>query len=111
MHTALKAASALEAAGIDVTVVDAYCLPFDAESLLELAAGGAVLTVEDNYVGGIGSEIAEAAARVGSKSRVEMMYVKRLPKSGKTPEEVLAYVGLSEADIVARAKEVAGAGG
>jgi transketolase len=109
VHTALKAAASLERSGIDATVVDAYCLPFDAEALLELAGGGAILTVEDNYVGGIGSEIAEAAARSGGKVRVEMMNVRRIPKSGKTPEDVLAYVGLSEGDVVARAGEVVGA--
>jgi transketolase len=107
VHTALKAAAQLESNNIDATIVDAYSLPFDAESLLQLAAGAPILTVEDNYVGGIGSEIAEAAAKTGSKSRVENMNLRRVPKSGKTPEDVLAYVGLSESDIVSRAKELA----
>jgi hypothetical protein len=36
------------------------------------------------------------------------MFVRNLPKSGKTPEDVLEFVHLGEADIVAKAKEIAG---
>lgn len=105
VHAALKAAKEIEAAGIELTIVDAYCLPFQVEELLKLAEGGPILTIEDNYIGGIASEIAEAAARSG-KVRVESLVVRNFPKSGKTPEDVLAYVHLSEADIVAKAKAV-----
>jgi transketolase len=107
VHTVLKATAQFEAAGIDLTLVDAYCLPFDAAELLTLAEGGPVLTIEDNYVGGVASEVAEVAARTG-KVKVDSMYVKNLPKSGKTPEDVLAYVHLSEGDIVAKAKSMVG---
>jgi transketolase len=107
VHTVLKAAAQFEAAGIDVTLVDAYCLPFNVEELLKLAQGGPILTIEDNYVGGVASEVAEVAARVGGV-KVDSMYVRNLPKSGKTPEDVLAYCHLSEADIVAKAKAVVG---
>jgi transketolase len=107
VHTVLKAASQLEAAGIDVTLVDAYCLPFEVEELLKLAEGGQILVVEDNYIGGVASEVAEVAARTG-KVKVDSMYVKNLPKSGKTPEDVLAYCHLSEGDIVAKAKSLVG---
>ena len=103
VHSALKAVKELEAAGLDVAVVDAYCLPFNVEELLKLAEGGPVLTIEDNYVGGLASEVAEVAARTG-KVKVDSMYVRNLPKSGRTPDDVLAYVHLSEADIVAKAK-------
>lgn len=107
VHTVMKALPQFEAAGIDVTLVDAYCLPFETDELLKLAEGGPILTVEDNYNGGIGSEIAEAAARAG-KGRVELMYVQNLPKSGKTPEDVLAYCHLGDVDILARAKTLVG---
>ena len=43
-----------------------------------------------------------------SLGRVESLVVRKFPKSGKTPDDVLNYVHLSEADIVARAKAVAG---
>ena len=96
-----------EAAGLDVTLVDAYCLPFDTDELLELAEGGPILSVEDNYIGGMASEIAEAVARAG-KGRADGMVVRNIPKSGKTPEDLLAYCHLSEADILAKAKALVG---
>ncbi len=107
IHTVLKIAKDLEAAGVDLTLVDAYCLPFNVEELLKLAEGGPVLVVEDNYTGGLGSEIAEIAAKTG-KVKVDSMYVQNFPKSGKTPEDVLAYVHLSDADILAKAKALVG---
>jgi transketolase len=59
VHSCLKAAEELAAVGIDVSVVDAYALPMDTEPVLALAGvEGTLLTVEDNYVGGLGSEIA-----------------------------------------------------
>ena len=66
-----------------------------------------MLTVEDNFTGGIGSELAEAAAKAG-KGRVESMTVNLLPKSGKTPEDVLAYCHLADTDIVNKAKSLVG---
>jgi transketolase len=107
VHTVQKAAAQFESAGIDVTLVDAYCLPFGVEELLTLAEGGAILTIEDNYTGGVGSEVAETAAKTG-KVKVESMFVRNLPKSGKTPEDVLEFVHLGEADIVAKAKAIVG---
>ena len=64
VHSCLEAAAVLEERGIAAAVVDAYSLPLDAEPILEMArrAGAAVLAVEDNYVGGLGSELAEASA-------------------------------------------------
>ncbi len=32
------------------------------------------------------------------------MYIQNLPKSGKTPEDVLAYCHLADTDILAKAK-------
>jgi transketolase len=103
VHTVLKAADKFEAAGIDLTLVDAYCLPFAVEELLDLAKGGAILTAEDNYSGGIGSEVAEVVARRGGP-KVERMFIQNLPKSGRTPEDVLEYVHLGAEEILAKAK-------
>jgi len=103
IHTVMKALPQFEAAGIDVTLVDTYCLPFDTDEFLKLAEGGPILTLEDNYAGGIGSEIAEAIARAG-KGRADSIIVRNIPKSGKTPEDLLAYCHMSEADILAKAK-------
>lgn len=104
VHVCLTIARKLGEQGIDAAVVDAYSLPMNTDEFLKYAEshGGKVLTVEDNYVGGLGSEIAEAAARTG-KVHVQSLNVHRIPKSGKTPEDVLAYVHLSEAEILAAA--------
>jgi transketolase len=106
VQSCLKAAAALQPLGIAATVVDAYALPLDAAPLLGLArsAGAPILTVEDSYVGGIGSEICEAAANSGDGPRVRMLVVRNIPKSGRTADDVLAYVNLSVAEIVQAAK-------
>jgi transketolase len=50
-------------------VVDAYSLPLDSTPILALAGrGAAVITVEDNYVGGLGGELAEAEASAGDEA-------------------------------------------
>jgi transketolase len=90
-------------------VVDAYALPLDAEPILEMArqAGAAVLAVEDNYVGGLGSELAEASAASGAPVTLESLGVRRIPKSGRTAADVLDYVGLSVPEIAAVAERLA----
>ena len=84
VHSRLKAAEALQPLGITATVIDADALPFDAAPVLRLArsAGASILTVEDSYVGGIGSEIAEAAAASSDGPRVRMLAVATSPKAG-----------------------------
>jgi len=105
----IKAARELEKAGVKCNVFDAYTLPLDPAPIFAAArkSGGVILTIEDNFIGAVGSELAEAAAQTG-EVRVHCMTVKRMPKSGKTPEDVLALCGLSTADIVSKAKSLAG---
>ena len=69
-------------------------------------ASGQILTVEDNYVGGFWSAVAEAAAEQGD-TRVVGMTVRRIPKSG-TPDDVMKYVGLSPEDVAAKIKTLVG---
>jgi transketolase len=90
---------------IDCTVIDAYSFPLKTKPILKAAgkAGGRILTVEDNYGGGLGSAAAEAVAQTGAYT-LEIMTCRRIPKSGNTPEDVLALVGLTTKDIVKRAK-------
>lgn len=107
VHSCLKAADQLMEAGIAVTVVDAYALPLDAVPILNLAGGGVILAVEDVYVGGLGSELAEAAAAKDGGPSVRSMCVRSMPKSGRNADDVLAYVGLAVADIVTRATALA----
>ncbi|MGX7709398.1 transketolase [Methylobacterium sp. Gmos1] len=108
VHGCLEAAEVLAKAGHSVAVVDAYCLPMGTAPVLALAGrGGVVMTVEDNYVGGIGSELAEAAAEAVDAPRVHALAVRTMPKSGRTPNDVLAYVRLGVADIVSAVEAAA----
>jgi len=105
VHEALKAAEALTSAGIACRLVDAYSLPL-ADDFAEAAGigdGRPVLVVEDNYAGGLGSAVAVAAGRAG-RNPIEVMTPERMPKSGKTADDVLAFVGLDAGAICRRAK-------
>ena len=59
-----------------------------------------MLTLEDNYGGALGSAVAELAAASDRNLTVRVMTCRRIPKSTKTPEQELAYVGLAVADVV-----------
>lgn len=107
LHTVLEACDKLGEAGVSCHVFDAYTLPLDAAPILSAAesAGGTILVVEDNYVGGVHAELAEAAS-VTAATRVVGMNANRIPKSGKTAGEVFDYVGVGLNQIIARAKEL-----
>ena len=109
VHSCLEAAVMLEQHGVAAAVVDAYALPLDAGPILEMArhAGAAILAVEDNYAGGLGSELAEASAALAAPVTVESLRVRRIPKSGRTAADVLGYVGLSVPEIAAAAERLA----
>ncbi len=102
VHEANKALDALDKAGISATLVDLYSLPFDTDALMDIANqnGGFIISIEDNYGGGIGSAIADALTGSGDAFTLRQMHVRRIPKSAKTPDEVLAMCGLSSNDIV-----------
>lgn len=108
VHEANKAIEALDSAGVSATLVDLYSLPFDAEKLLDLvsANNGYVISVEDNYGGGIGSAIADALVESGDGFTLEQMHVRHIPKSARTPEEILAACKLTAEDIVANVLKV-----
>ena len=105
VHEANKAIEQLDAEGVDATLVDLYSIPFDAEAILDLANdnNGMVITLEDNYGGGIGGAVADVVSASGDGFNVQQMHVKRIPKSGRTPDDLMAYCGLSTRDIVRQA--------
>ena len=105
VHQANAALDALDKQGVDATLVDLYSLPFDEEAIADLANDhdGRVLTLEDNYGGGMGSAVADALSATGDGFTVKQMHVERLPKSGKDAEDILAYVGLSVEDVTREA--------
>ncbi len=91
VHEANKALDGLDRAGVSATLVDLYSLPFDTDALLDLANenGGYVVTLEDNYGGAIGSAVADAMTESGDAFTLKQMFVRRIPKSARTPEEEL----------------------
>lgn len=109
VHVCKEVVANLAKAGIRATLVDAYSFPLDCRPILKAAAAtkNRILVVEDNYVGGLADAVALAAAETG-EIRVHGMTCKRIPKSAKTPAEVLAYVGLSPSDIETEAKRLIG---
>jgi transketolase len=108
VHGAWKALAALQEQRIAATLVDLYSMPFDGDAIATLAEDnhGRVLTLEDNYGGGFGSAIADALAEYGELFTVKQMYVRQIPKSGRTPDDVLRELGLSVEDIVKTAVDL-----
>jgi transketolase len=110
LHECNKAIELLDKAGIDASIIDLYSLPFDADKLLDVANdnGGMILTVEDNYGGGIGSAVADAVTESGDGFTIEQMHVRRIPKSARTVEDELGYLGLRSVDVARHAARMLG---
>jgi transketolase len=110
VHEANKAIDLLDKAGVSATLVDLYSLPFDHEGFLDIVGqnNGLVLTIEDNFGGGIGSAVADALLESGDGFTLRQLHVRRVPKSARTPEEVLKMCGLTAPDIVKNAMEMMG---
>ncbi|GBQ80848.1 transketolase [Gluconacetobacter johannae DSM 13595] len=105
VHSCLKAAKILEDDGVDAAVVDAYSLPANVPAILALAGDkGCIIAVEDNYVGGLSSELAETAATIKAAPAIYSLTVERIPKSGRSADDVLHYVGIGVDDIVETAR-------
>ena len=109
VHESLKAIEALEGGGIECGLVDAYSLPLADDFLEAVGAGNGatLLVVEDNYGGGLGSAVAVAAGERADVS-VSTMTPERMPKSGKSADDVLAYVGLDRDSICRRVRAILG---
>jgi transketolase len=130
VFVAREAAALLGRQNIRATVIDAYCLPIDGPKLIDALrrAGGKAIVVEDNYGGGFGAAVAEAAARAAGPCvvqssvvqsgvvqgsslartggagacnciRVETLHCQRIPKSALTPEEELECCGVGPKQI------------
>jgi transketolase len=101
IHECNKAIEELDRLGVDATLLDLYSLPFDEDQLLDLANenNGQVFVVEDNYGGSLGSAVADVCAASGDAFTVEQLHVRRIPKSTRTPEDILRMCGLHYTDI------------
>lgn len=112
IHECNKAIELLDKQGVDATLVDLYSIPFDQDALLDLANenGGNILTVEDNYAGGIGSAVSEACTDAGDAFTLAQMFVERIPKSARDEDGILKLCGLHHTAIAARAAAICGVG-
>jgi transketolase len=108
VHETKKALAGLKDHGIEATLVDLYSVPFDSDAIVTLIQEnqGKALTLEDNYGAGIGSAVADVLSEHSGAFTLRQMHVRHIPKSGRTPDDVLRYVGLSAEDIVNTAVEM-----
>jgi transketolase len=103
VHECLRVADEMAKSGRKATVIDAYALPIaNPEQILAIAArsGGTIVTVEDNYTGGLDAEMAIAIARNGDDVKLKNIFVDRIPKSGREPDDVLNYLDLGAKAIL-----------
>ena len=107
LHEALKAADALKAEGIGITVIDAYSIKPLGRDVIKAAAqktGNTVITVEEHYLeGGLGDAVAGELSVDGIK--VHKLAVNALPRSGKAAE-LLAHFGIDAAAIAKKVKSL-----
>lgn len=110
VHEANKTVELLDKAGVSATLVDLYSLPFDTDGFLDIVGqnNGLVMTIEDNFGGGIGSAVADALLESGDGFTLRQMHVKRIPKSSRSVEDVLTMCGLSADQIKKAAMEMLG---
>jgi transketolase len=105
---ALGAYDELKKEGIQVRVIDLYCVkPIEKETFNEaIGRVGRIITVEDHRPeGGIGEAVKSVVAESGKAVPVYSLAVKKLPKSGK-PNELLDYEEISKNAIIKKVKEV-----
>ncbi|HEV3231027.1 MAG TPA: 1-deoxy-D-xylulose-5-phosphate synthase [Candidatus Dormibacteraeota bacterium] len=111
VRTALEAAEALAAEGIDAGVVNARWLkPMDPRLVTDWAVRyPALITVEDNVItGGFGAGVLETLAPAGlaGKVRVVALPDEFLPHA--RPQDILARHGLDAAGLAGTARKLAG---
>jgi 1-deoxy-D-xylulose-5-phosphate synthase len=114
VEAALDAAATLEADGVSPTVWDVRVIaPLDAEMLADAARHSLVVTVEDGIsVGGAGSHIADAMARLNeSRETPPLLHLgtplEYIPQA--KPSAILAQVGLDGPGIAASVRKTLGA--
>jgi 1-deoxy-D-xylulose-5-phosphate synthase len=110
LSEALKAADALEAEGIAVTVADArFAKPLDEALILDLAGSHEVLvTLEEGSVGGFGAMVlhllAERGALDAGRVRVRTLTLPDSYQDHNTPDAMYAEAGLDAAGILRTVK-------
>ncbi|MCJ2035012.1 1-deoxy-D-xylulose-5-phosphate synthase [Methylobacterium sp. J-068] len=111
LSEALKAADALEAEGVSVTVADArFAKPLDAALILDLAGRHEVLvTLEEGSVGGFGAHVlhllSERGALDAGRVRVRTLTLPDSYQDHNAPDAMYAEAGLDAAAIVKTVKD------
>ncbi len=108
VFVANQALEILKKTGISASLIDAYSMPLKTDGILQEAkkCSSRILVVEDNYIGGIADEVTAATAAAGSSITVQSLFVRNVPKSAKTPEDILAMVHLTKEDVAEAAKKI-----
>ena len=108
MHEAIKAHEKLVAEGINVRLMDLFCLkPLDKNGILAAAkqCGNKIITVEDHYPeGGIG-EAVSAALSEETGIVVKRLAVREVPCSGK-PAELMDKYNINSRAIIEAVKSL-----
>jgi transketolase len=105
---ALSAYEELKKEGIEVRVIDLYCIkPIEKAACAEAIAGvKCIVTVEDHRPeGGIGEAVRSALAESGKAIPLYSLAVTKMARSGK-PDELIDYEDISKSAIVKKVKEV-----
>ncbi|WP_438346340.1 1-deoxy-D-xylulose-5-phosphate synthase [Methylorubrum populi] len=106
LSEALKAADALEAEGVAVSVADArFAKPLDAELIVDLATSHEVLvTVEEGSVGGFGAMVLHLLSERGvldaGRVRVRTLTLPDVYQDHDKPEKMYAEAGLDAEGIL-----------
>lgn len=109
VYEALLAAEELARAGIEARVIDMHTLkPLDEDCIARAAREcGAIVTAEEHQInGGLGSAVAQVAARECPVPIDYVAVMDRFGESGK-PDELLTAFGLRAANIIEKARRVA----
>ncbi|SRR5579871_2481574 len=103
----LRAAETLAAEGISAMVVDMHTLkPLDTAAVAAACRTGAIVTAEEHLLdGGLGSQVARAAAAT-SPVPIEYVGIHDTYAESATPEELLEKYGLTAKEVVAAARRV-----
>ncbi|MFC1755759.1 transketolase family protein, partial [Thermoproteota archaeon] len=106
LHEAIKAHDKLSKKRVKIRVIDLYSVqPIDARSLRRHAeeCRDRVVIVEDHYFGGIGSVVRTALGN--TEARIEHLYVKDIPRSGK-PDQLLKKYKIDSSAIIRAVKKL-----
>lgn len=108
VHEALEAWEILRKEGINIRVIDCYCLkPLDTKTIIDSVnktKKKTIITVEDHYEhGGLGDMVLSSVAKEGVK--VVKMAVTRIPRSG-SKEDLLEYCGINAKHIIEKVKSL-----